>query len=176
MLIIYFAFYEFLFYFQGSKKVQAIDIRGVEDTSIYHEEKEACWGWVLSALPWQGLALLVTLRGWVQKILSWRGFTSSKNQKGPLWNTNAFSKLSNLKFLRIRNICPQQVPKHLPNTLRCLDWSDYPAKSLPYFQPNELVQLCLPRSKIELLWAGMKVRVLISILIIICFIISINKH
>ena len=90
MLIVYFAFHKFLFYFQGSKKVQAIDYRGVEDTNIYHEEKEACWGKVLSALPWQGLALLVTLQGWVQKTLSWRGFTSSKNQIGPLWNLNAF--------------------------------------------------------------------------------------
>nr|XP_023913180.1 TMV resistance protein N-like [Quercus suber] len=49
------------------------------------------------------------------------------------------------------------VPKYLPNTLRYLDWSDYPAKSLPCFQPDELVQLCLLRSKIELLWGGMKI-------------------
>ncbi|XP_030949543.1 TMV resistance protein N-like isoform X2 [Quercus lobata] len=86
----------------------------------------------------------------------WRGFTFSEKQKRPLWNPNAFSKMSNLKFLRVRNVFPQHVPNHLPNSLRYLEWSGYPAKSLPCFQPNELVQLHLPHSKIEFLWEGMK--------------------
>ncbi|KAF3949830.1 hypothetical protein CMV_024340 [Castanea mollissima] len=47
-------------------------------------------------------------------------------------------------------------PKHLPNSLRYLEWSGYLAKSLPRFQPNELVQLHLQHSKIEFLWKGMK--------------------
>ncbi|XP_030949366.1 disease resistance protein TAO1-like [Quercus lobata] len=78
----------------GIEEVQAIDFREAKDTSIYHEEKEACWGWVLSALPWEGLALLVTLREWIQRTLSSR---------------------------------------------------------------DELVELRLPCSKIELLWRGMKI-------------------
>ncbi|XP_050266631.1 disease resistance protein RUN1-like [Quercus robur] len=86
----------------------------------------------------------------------WRGFTFSKKQKRPLWNPNAFLKMSNLKFLRVRNVFPQHVPKHLPNSLRYLEWSGYLAKSLPCFQPNELVQLHLQHSKIEFLWEGMK--------------------
>lgn len=81
----------------GTEEVQAIDFRGAKDTSIYHEEKEACWGWVLSALPWEGHALLVTLREWIQWTLSSRGFTSSKKQKGPLWNPNAFLKIEKVK-------------------------------------------------------------------------------
>ena len=121
--MIYFSFHEFLFYYQGTKKVQAMDIRGAE----------ACW----------------------------RGFTFSNKQKRPPWNPNAFSKMSNLNFLRVHNVFPQCVPKHLPKSLRCLEWSHYSASSFPCFQPDELVQLHLQHSKIEFLWEGMKVRVLI---------------
>ena len=180
MLIIYFSIHEFLFYYQGTCKSSSSHRYGAKDTSIYHEEKKACWmlqgsvllvnlqGQVLSSLYWQGLALLVTPHGWVQKTLSWRGFTSSKNQIGPLWNLNAFLKIPNLKLLRIRNINLLHVPTHLPNNLRIIEWSDYPSKSSPYFQLDELVQLRLQWSKIVRLWEGMKVGALISILIQIC--------
>ena len=147
MLIIYFSFNEFLFYYQGTEAVQAIDILEAKDTSIYHEEKEA----------------------------RWLGFTSSKKQRGSLWNPNAFFKMPKLKFLRIRSICPQFVPKYLPNKLTYLEWCNYPSKSLLCFLPNELVQLRLQCSKIELLWGGMKVRVLINIFIQICFKTSIKN-
>uniref|UniRef100_A0A2N9EHI5 Uncharacterized protein n=1 Tax=Fagus sylvatica TaxID=28930 RepID=A0A2N9EHI5_FAGSY len=74
------------------------------------------------------------------------------------WNPEAFSKLCNLEFLRIRNICLKRGPKDLPNNLRILDWSKYPSKCLPVsFHPNELVQLHLPHSNIERLWIGMKI-------------------
>ncbi|XP_065619192.1 disease resistance protein RUN1 isoform X2 [Quercus suber] len=152
----------------GTEHVQAIDMKGAKDKSIYHEEKEACWrpqglaplvtlqGWVLSALSWQGLALLVTLWGWVQKTLSWQGFTSSKKPKGLLWNPNAFLKMHNLKFLRIRSISLQLDTLRLPNNLSYLECNDYPLKSL-HSLPAGLVALHLPRSKIELLWGGMKI-------------------
>ena len=104
-----FAFHEFLFCYQGTNKVQAMDIRGAE------------------------------------------GFTFS------LWNPNAFSKMSNLKFLRVRNVFPKRVPEHFPNSLRYLEWCGYLAKSLPCFRPDALVQLHLQRSKIKFLWKGVKV-------------------
>ena len=147
MLIIYFAFNEFFFYYQGTEVVQAIDIWEAKDTSIYHEENEA----------------------------RWLGFRPSKKQKVSFWNPNAFLKMTNLKFLRIHNICPQFVPEYLPNKLTYLEWSNYPSKSLPCFFPNELVQLRLQCSKIKVLWEGMKVRVLINILVQICFKISITN-
>ena len=147
MLIIYFAFNKFFFYYQGTEVVQAIDIWEAKDTSIYHEENEA----------------------------RWLGFRPSKKQKVSFWNPNAFLKMPNLKFLRIHNICPQFVPEYLPNKLAYLEWSNYPSKSLPRFFPNELVQLHLQCSKIKLLWEGMKVRVLINILVQICFKISITN-
>ena len=180
MLTIYFAFHKFFFYYKGTEHVQAIDIKGAKDTNIYHEEKEARWrpqglaplvtlqGWVLSALSWQGLALLATLGGWVQKTSSWQGFTSSKKPEGLLWNPNAFLKMHNLKFLRIHSICLQLDNLPLPNSLRYLEFNDYPLKSL-HSLPAGLVELRLPCSKIELLWGGLKVRLLTSIFIQICF-------
>ena len=75
----------------------------------------------------------------------------------------AFSKMYNLKFLQINAIF--HYSQHLPNSLRFLDWMHYPSKSLPStFQPDELVCLCLQYSKIEELWIGRKVILLLSIL------------
>ena len=179
MLIIYFSFYEFLFYYQGTGNVHAIDIKGAKDTRIYHEEKEACWRpkglaplvtlqeWLLSALSWQGLALLVTLWRWLQRTFSWKGFTLSKKPEGLLWNTNAFLKMHNLKFLRIHSISLHLDTLPLPNNLSYLECNDYPLKSL-HSLPAGLVELRLQRSKIELLWGGMKVRMLISIFMQVC--------
>ena len=143
MLIIYFAFHEFLFYCQGTGNVQAIDIKGAKDTRIYHEEKEACWR--------------------PQELASYH-----QKPEGLYLNPKAFLKMHNLKFLRIRSICLQLETFPLPSSLRYLEFNDYPLKSL-YSLPAGLVELRLLRSKIELLWGGMKVRLLISIFIQICF-------
>ena len=49
--------------------------------------------------------------------------------------------------------------KYLSNELRLLDWSGYPFRSLPSsFQPDNLVALLLPYSRIEQLWEGNIVR------------------
>ena len=89
-------------------------------------------------------------------------------KRGEAWNLDAFSKMYNLKFLRVGYIAC--VPTHLPNDLRILDWTGYPSKSLPSsFQSNELVQLCLHYSSIEQLWIGIKVSVFLSILKQLCF-------
>ena len=83
-------------------------------------------------------------------------------QKDPRWSPEAFLKMENLKFLRISGFL--HVSSHLPNDLRILDWTLYPSKSLPSsFQLDELVQLCLRQSKIEWLWIGVKVSVLLII-------------
>ncbi|XP_030926106.1 disease resistance-like protein DSC1 [Quercus lobata] len=71
------------------------------------------------------------------------------------WNPEAFSKMDNLKYLRIYGIL--HVPTHLPNDLRILDWILYTSKYLQSsFQLVELVQLCLQQSKIEQLWTRIK--------------------
>ena len=157
MLMIYFAFRKFLFYYQGTGNVQAIYLKGAKVTRIYHEEKAAC------CRPQRPL---VTFLRWVQRTLSLQGDISSKKPEGLLWNPNAFLKMPNLKFLRIRNISLQLDT--LPNSLRYFEYNDYPSKSLPPL-PDGLIELSLLRSKIVLLWGGMKVRLLISIFIQICF-------
>ena len=79
------------------------------------------------------------------------------------WSPKAISQMYNLKFLRIDGIFHD--PQHLPNSLRVLCWNYYPSNSLPStIQLDELVMLWLPQSKIEQLWIGTKVIVLLSIL------------
>ena len=83
--------------------------------------------------------------------------------------------MKKLKFLRIYGTL--YVPTHLPNDLKILDWISYPSKSLPSsFQLDELVQLRLQQSKIQRLWKGIKVSVLLSILLKLFFKITINVH
>ena len=66
--------------------------------------------------------------------------------------------MHHLKFLILGNFQLNHDPKHLPNDLGFLDWSGYPLKSLPAsFLPNELIELHMCCSNIELLWKGTKV-------------------
>ncbi|XP_030955396.1 protein SUPPRESSOR OF npr1-1, CONSTITUTIVE 1-like [Quercus lobata] len=89
----------------------------------------------------------------VQAMDIWGGYFLEG--EGATWNPDAFLKMYNLKFLRVNSI--DCVPTHLPDDLRILDWTKYPSKSLPSsIQLDELVQLCLQRSKIEQLWIGIK--------------------
>ena len=84
-------------------------------------------------------------------------------EKEACWSPEAISQMYNLKFLRIDGIFHD--PQHLPNSLRVLRWRYYPSNSLPStFQLDELVMLCLPKSRIKQLWIGIKVIVLLSIL------------
>ena len=83
--------------------------------------------------------------------------------KETCWSPEAISKMGKLKFLRIYGIFHDL--EHLPKSLRVFCWSFYPSNSLPpAFQPDELVMLYLPSSKIEQLWIGIKVILLLSIL------------
>ena len=83
--------------------------------------------------------------------------------KETCWSPEAISEMDNLKFLRIDGI--SHGPQHLPKSLRVFCWNHYPSNSLPSaFQPDELVMLYLPWSKIKQLWIGIKVILLLSIL------------
>ncbi|PRQ22484.1 putative P-loop containing nucleoside triphosphate hydrolase, leucine-rich repeat domain, L [Rosa chinensis] len=73
------------------------------------------------------------------------------------WNPEAFSKLSELNFLQIRNVDLPNGLTCLSNSLRLLEWSEYPLRSLPQnFEADELIELNLCHSKIEHLWEGTK--------------------
>jgi len=75
------------------------------------------------------------------------------------WNTKAFSKTSQLKFLSLGEM---QLPlglSCLPSSLKVLHWRGCPLKTLPITtQLDELVDITSSHSKIEQLWQGIKVR------------------
>ncbi|EEF39691.1 leucine-rich repeat containing protein, putative [Ricinus communis] len=85
-------------------------------------------------------------------------------------NRNAFTRISNLKFLILRmsnncggfeEECKVQFPEgleSLPQQLRYLYWHGYPLKFLPAnFHPTNLIELNFPYSRLEGLWEGDKV-------------------
>ncbi|KAK7360086.1 hypothetical protein VNO77_02062 [Canavalia gladiata] len=56
------------------------------------------------------------------------------------WDGDAFKEMKNLKTLIIRNGRFLKGPKHLPNSLRVLEWKRYPLQNLPDdFHPKKLV-------------------------------------
>ena len=85
-------------------------------------------------------------------------------------SAEAFSKMKNLRLLKINNVKPPQglnrghvqLPhglSYLSNELCATDWHGYPFKSmLTSFQPNKLVELRMHCSNIKKLWKGIMVR------------------
>ncbi|XP_061361224.1 TMV resistance protein N-like [Gastrolobium bilobum] len=73
------------------------------------------------------------------------------------WNTEAFSKTSQLKFL---SLCEMQLPlglSFLPSSVKVLHWRGCPLKTLPLRnQLDEVVDIKLSHSEIEQLWQGIK--------------------
>ena len=79
-------------------------------------------------------------------------------QKEAHWNPEAFSKMCNLRLLKIHNVQLPDGLTCLPKSLRYVEWNGYPLKSLPPgFQPVELSVLKMCRSKIKHLWRGIMV-------------------
>ncbi|KAL9436700.1 hypothetical protein AB3S75_022698 [Citrus x aurantiifolia] len=81
----------------------------------------------------------------------------------------AFENMSNLKWLKFYvpehcdlstmsfRVILDQVLKYLPAKLRYLHWHGYPLKTLPfYFEPEYLIELNLPYSKVQQIWEGEK--------------------
>ncbi|KAG8479624.1 hypothetical protein CXB51_029415 [Gossypium anomalum] len=83
----------------------------------------------------------------------------NKRESGKILNLNvdAFSKMKKLRLLRVLCLSNCNDLKYLFNELRLLDWTGYPLTSLPSsFQPDNLVVLLLPYSRIKQLWKGHK--------------------
>ncbi|XP_048446198.1 TMV resistance protein N-like isoform X1 [Pyrus x bretschneideri] len=71
------------------------------------------------------------------------------------WNCEAFSNMSGLRFLEFGNLIFSSSPKFLPCSLRIMNWSLYPSKSLPpSFHPCFLTELKMRDSKLVRLWDG----------------------
>ncbi|PPD73418.1 hypothetical protein GOBAR_DD29653 [Gossypium barbadense] len=72
-------------------------------------------------------------------------------------SADTFSKMKNLRLLKVLCLSNCDYLKYLSNELRLLDWTGYPLRYLPSsFQPNNLVALLLPYSHIKQLWKGNK--------------------
>ncbi|XP_031249162.1 TMV resistance protein N-like [Pistacia vera] len=72
-------------------------------------------------------------------------------------NAKAFSKMINLRLLKIRNVQLSESLEYLSNELRLLKWYGYPLKSLPSsLQLDKTVELEMCCSRIEQLWKESK--------------------
>ncbi|XP_052876992.1 TMV resistance protein N-like isoform X3 [Gossypium arboreum] len=70
-------------------------------------------------------------------------------------SVDTFSKMKNLRLLKVLCLSNCDDLKYLSNELRLLDWKGCPLRYLPSsFQPDNLVALPLPYSHIEQLWKG----------------------
>ncbi|GMI78998.1 hypothetical protein HRI_001569100 [Hibiscus trionum] len=70
-------------------------------------------------------------------------------------NVGVILKMKKLRLLKVLCLSKCDELKYLPNELRLLDWMGYPLRFLPpSFQPDNLVALLLPYSRIEQLWMG----------------------
>ncbi|XP_019152026.1 PREDICTED: TMV resistance protein N-like isoform X2 [Ipomoea nil] len=73
-------------------------------------------------------------------------------------NSEAFTHMTKLRFLKFHNANASRAPNFLPGELRWLDWHGYPSKSLPAtLQGQKLVSLKMKSSRIIQLWKGFKV-------------------
>ncbi|XP_048420182.1 TMV resistance protein N-like isoform X1 [Pyrus x bretschneideri] len=68
-------------------------------------------------------------------------------------DADPFSKMYNLRLLKICNANFSECPEYFSKKLRLLEWHDYPSESLPSsFGPHQLVELKMPNSRIKQLW------------------------
>ncbi|XP_061995441.1 TMV resistance protein N-like isoform X1 [Rosa rugosa] len=73
------------------------------------------------------------------------------------WKPEAFTNLSQLGLLHIRNVDLPKGLTCLSSSLRLLEWTGYPLRSLPKkFEADELIELNLCHSNIKQLWKGTK--------------------
>ncbi|XP_050251162.1 TMV resistance protein N-like isoform X1 [Quercus robur] len=71
-------------------------------------------------------------------------------------NDKAFLYMKSLRLLKISNVHLPTGLNFLSNKLRMMEWHDYPLKFMPIsFQPDNLVELIMPRSHIEELPEGL---------------------
>ncbi|XP_008465659.3 TMV resistance protein N-like [Cucumis melo] len=72
-------------------------------------------------------------------------------------DAKSFAYMNKLKLLEINNVRVDEDIQFLSNKLGILRWNGYPSKYLPStFQPQSLLELHLPNSKVVRLWEGRK--------------------
>ncbi|XP_040942845.1 TMV resistance protein N isoform X1 [Gossypium hirsutum] len=84
-----------------------------------------------------------------------QGLVIDSIRKQNTWtlSADAFLTMKRLRLPKVFNVPNSRGFKYLSNELRLLEWHGYPFKSFPSsFQPENLVALLLPYSRIEKLW------------------------
>ncbi|KAK8312804.1 hypothetical protein V6Z12_D01G066800 [Gossypium hirsutum] len=84
-----------------------------------------------------------------------QGLVIGSIRKQNTWtlSADAFLTMKRLRLPKVFNVPNSRGFKYLSNELRLLEWHGYPFKSFPSsFQPENLVALLLPYSRIEKLW------------------------
>ncbi|XP_016650528.1 PREDICTED: TMV resistance protein N-like [Prunus mume] len=82
-------------------------------------------------------------------------FLNSLKQEDVDLNANSFSKMSNLRLLRICNVASPRSIEYLSSELQLLEWHACPLNSLPSnFQSDKLVELKMHLSRVKQLWNG----------------------
>ncbi|KAJ4713855.1 NBS-like putative resistance protein [Melia azedarach] len=77
--------------------------------------------------------------------------------KGIKLNAKSFSRMNNLRLLKICDGCFLHGIEYLSDELRLLKWHGYPLKSLPSnFQPKKLYKFNMCYSSVEQLWQGVQ--------------------
>ncbi|KAJ0085782.1 hypothetical protein Patl1_07255 [Pistacia atlantica] len=72
-------------------------------------------------------------------------------------NAKSFSRMNNLRLLKIKDVSLSQSLEYISDELRLLNWHGYPLRSLPSnFQHNKLFELNMCSSHIEQLWKEVK--------------------
>ena len=78
------------------------------------------------------------------------------------FNPEVFQKMYNLRFLKIyhspgieSNVCPYEELVYFSDKLVYLHWEGYCSRRFPAnFNPENLVELIMPNSRLEQLWNG----------------------
>lgn len=87
-------------------------------------------------------------------------------------SAKAFSKMTNLRLLKICNLQLPNGLEYLSNRLRLLGWRGYPLKFLPSnLQMDKTIEIYMCYSRIGELWKGIKVRSILSLI----YIFSVNN-
>ncbi|TYI03607.1 hypothetical protein ES332_A11G351500v1 [Gossypium tomentosum] len=138
--------------------------RKIVEEKCVHEPGKRCRLWkerdVHHVLTKNTTCLWVELLDQVQRPTRYLGVFG---ELGKILNLNvdAFLKMKKLRLFRVLCLSNCDDLKYLSNELRLLDWTGYPLRSLPSsFQPDNLVVLLLPYSRIEQLWKGNRLKII----------------
>jgi len=73
--------------------------------------------------------------------------SNSKHNIEVIWDGEAFKNMIELRTLVIEGVSFSESPKHLPNSLRVVEWKEYPSECFPVdFYPRQLT-ICKLSSK-----------------------------